>query len=103
MNATFTQFLSPKFGLFAGKIFTLDNFKGEFTGDLRNQFMNTALTFPMAGDLHCDLGVRRGSRRPAVGGRHPLGHGARRRRHAHEQRHLQGVPERRRWSSPSAR
>ena len=49
MNATFTQFLSPKFGLFAGKIFTLDNFKGEFAGDLRNQFMNTALTFPTAG------------------------------------------------------
>jgi porin len=46
MNATFTQFLSPKFGLFAGKIFTLDGFKGEFAGDLRNQFMNTGLTFP---------------------------------------------------------
>ena len=51
MNATFTQFLSPKFGLFAGKVFTLDGFKGEFTGDIRNQFMNTALAFPMAGDL----------------------------------------------------
>jgi len=48
MNATFTQFLSPKFGLFAGKIFTLDGFKGEFAGDIRNQFMNTGLAFPMA-------------------------------------------------------
>ena len=47
MNATFMQFLSPKFGLFAGKIFTLDSFKGEFAGDLRNQFMAAALTFPM--------------------------------------------------------
>ena len=47
------------------------------------------------GRPHCDIGVRRGSRRPAVGGRHPLGHGARRRRHAHEQRHLRGVPARR--------
>jgi porin len=48
MNATFMQFLSPKFGLIAGKIFTLDSFKGEFAGDIRNQFMNTALAFPMA-------------------------------------------------------
>ena len=51
MNATFMQFLSPKFGLLAGKVFTLDGFKGEFNGNLRTQFMNTALTFPMAGDL----------------------------------------------------
>jgi porin len=43
MNATFMQFLSPKFGLFAGKIFTLDSFKGEFAGDIRNQFMTAAL------------------------------------------------------------
>ena len=48
MNATFTQFLSTKFGVFAGKVFTLDGFKGEFSGDIRNQFMNTALAFPMA-------------------------------------------------------
>ena len=46
MNATFMQFLSPKFGLFAGKVFTLDGFKGEFAGDIRNQFMNLALAFP---------------------------------------------------------
>jgi porin len=48
MNATFMQFLSPKFGLLAGKVFTFDDFKGEFAGDLRNQFMNTGLGFPMA-------------------------------------------------------
>jgi porin len=47
MNATFMQFLSPKFGLFAGKVFTLDAFKGEFAGDIRDQFMTAALSFPM--------------------------------------------------------
>jgi porin len=51
MNATFTQFLSTKFGVFAGKVFVLDSFKGEFSGDIRNQFMNTAVAFPMALDL----------------------------------------------------
>ena len=51
MNATFTQFLSTKFGVFAGKVFVLDGFKGEFTGDIRNQFMNTAIAFPLALDL----------------------------------------------------
>jgi porin len=51
MNATFTQFLSTKFGVFAGKVFVLDGFKGEFTGDIRNQFMNTAVAFPLALDL----------------------------------------------------
>ena len=48
MNATFMQFLSPKFGLVAGKIFTVDGAHGEFTGNFRTQFENTALTFPMA-------------------------------------------------------
>jgi porin len=48
LNATFMQFLSPKFGLFAGKIFTLDGFKGEFSGDIRNQFMNLGLVIPAA-------------------------------------------------------
>ena len=33
MHATFTQFLSPKFGLVAGKIFTLDAGAGEFTSN----------------------------------------------------------------------
>ena len=46
-NATFMQFLSPKFGLIAGKIFTLDAAHGEFTGDYRSQFMNTGLVLPM--------------------------------------------------------
>lgn len=46
MNATFTQFLSPKFGLFAGKIFTLDAAAGEFAGNYRTQFMNTGLVIP---------------------------------------------------------
>ena len=48
MDATFTQFLSTKFGLFAGKVFTYDAFKGEFAGDIRNQFMSPAASFPMA-------------------------------------------------------
>ena len=51
MNATFMQFLSTKFGLVAGKIFTADGFAGEFAGDLRQQFMNTGLSFPMAAAL----------------------------------------------------
>jgi porin len=51
MHATFTQFLSPKLGLTAGKIFTVDGAHGEFTGNYRTQFLNTALTFPMAGAL----------------------------------------------------
>jgi len=46
LHSTFTQFLSPKFGLFAGKVFTVDGFKGEFAGDIRNQFMNLGLSFP---------------------------------------------------------
>src|SRR3990172_12074662 len=47
MNATFTQFLSPKFGLFAGKIFTFDAFKGEFAGEPRTQFRNAGGNYPM--------------------------------------------------------
>jgi porin len=45
-NLTITQFLSPKFGLVAGKIFLLDAFQGEFYGNYRTQFMNAALNFP---------------------------------------------------------
>ena len=48
MHATFTQFLSPKFGLVAGKIFTLDSGAGEFAGNYRTQFLNTGLGFPMS-------------------------------------------------------
>jgi porin len=49
MNATFMQFLSPQFGLIAGKINTFDpTLSGqEFYGDYRTQFLNTAFIFPM--------------------------------------------------------
>jgi porin len=45
-NATFTQFLSTKFGLFAGKINLFDAFNQEFYGDYHTQFLNTAFNFP---------------------------------------------------------
>jgi porin len=48
MSATFTQFLSPKFGLFAGKINTLDLAFTRFTGDYRSQFLNLGMNIPMA-------------------------------------------------------
>ena len=51
MHATFMQFLSPKFGLVAGKFFTLDGNPGEFTGNYRTQFLNGALAFPLTGAL----------------------------------------------------
>jgi len=47
MHATFTQFLSPKFGMFLGKIYALDGLHGEFSGNYRDQFWNTGLTIPM--------------------------------------------------------
>jgi porin len=46
-NAALTQFLSPKFGLTAGKFNLLDSGETEFYGDYRTQFMNTAFNFPM--------------------------------------------------------
>jgi porin len=51
VNATFMQFLSPKFGLLAGKVDLIDGFQGEFTGNYRTQFLNAALTFPLSGAL----------------------------------------------------
>jgi porin len=51
MHATFMQFLSPQFGLVAGKFFTVDGFQGEFSGNYRTQFQNGALTLPLAGAL----------------------------------------------------
>jgi porin len=48
MHATVTQFLSPKFGLLAGKIYTLDAGAGEFAGNYRTQFLNTGLGLPMS-------------------------------------------------------
>jgi porin len=41
-NFTFTQFLSPQFGLLAGKINTFDLSETEFYGDYRTQFENEA-------------------------------------------------------------
>jgi porin len=51
MQATFMQFLSPHAGLVAGKLFMLDGFQGEFSGNYRTQFLNTALTIPLAAAL----------------------------------------------------
>jgi hypothetical protein len=51
MHATFTQFVSPKLGFLAGKIFAVDAMRGELTGNYRTQFENTGLTFPMAAAL----------------------------------------------------
>jgi porin len=45
-NATFMQFLSTKFGLVMGKIYTLDGFQGEFAGNYRTQFMNPGWSSP---------------------------------------------------------
>lgn len=50
-SASLTQFLNPKFGLLAGKIYTLDLMHGEFYGNYQSQFMNTALSIPMAFSL----------------------------------------------------
>src|SRR5271169_6482513 len=46
-NATLTQFLSPQFGVIAGKINTLDLGATEFYGDYRTQFLNAVFNFPM--------------------------------------------------------
>jgi porin len=48
MQASFMQFLSPKFGLLAGKFFTLVDDTGQFTGNFRTQFMDTGLAIPMS-------------------------------------------------------
>jgi porin len=47
MNATLTQFFSPQFSLFAGKINMLDSAVTEFYGDYRTQFENAMFNFPM--------------------------------------------------------
>ena len=49
MNATFMQFLSTKFGLFAGKVNLVDPtiLGQEFYGDYQTQFLNAAFLFPM--------------------------------------------------------
>ncbi len=47
MNLTVMQFLSPQFGMVAGKINTLDAAETEFYGNYRTQFQNTGFNFPM--------------------------------------------------------
>lgn len=51
MEATFTQFLSPKFGLTMGKMNIFEFTPTEFYGNYHHQFMNTALNFSMAAAL----------------------------------------------------
>ena len=46
MNATLTQFFSPQFGLFAGKINMLDSAVTEFYGDYRTNSKTRCSTFP---------------------------------------------------------
>lgn len=48
---TFTQFLSPKFGVVAGKINTLDLASNYFYGDYRAGFLSTAINLPMVSAL----------------------------------------------------
>jgi porin len=46
-SLSFTQFLSTKFGLMLGKIYTLDLLAGEFYGNFHTQFMNTSMSLPI--------------------------------------------------------
>ena len=45
MNLTFAQFLSPKFGIVAGKLYTLTGDDNAFAHNFNQQFLNTALNF----------------------------------------------------------
>ena len=45
MNLTFMQFLSPKFGIVVGKLYTLGGDDNEFAHDIHSTFLNTALDF----------------------------------------------------------
>jgi porin len=47
MNASLSQFLSPQFGVTAGKFNIVDAGETEFYGNYRTQFMNAAFNFPM--------------------------------------------------------
>jgi len=51
LNATFTQFLHPKFGLFAGKVYTLDADANEFADDFHTKFLNMGLDINPVGAL----------------------------------------------------
>lgn len=48
MNLTFMQFLSPHFGLFVGKIYTLSGDDNDLAHDFRSTFMNAGLDLNMA-------------------------------------------------------
>ncbi len=45
MNLSFMQFLSPKFGIVVGKLYTLGGDNNEFAHDFHSTFTNTALDF----------------------------------------------------------
>ena len=45
MNLSIAQFLSPKFGIFAGKLYTLTGDDNAFAHNFDKQFLNTALNF----------------------------------------------------------
>jgi len=45
MNLTFAQFLSTRFGVFAGKMYTLGGDDNAFAHNYNTQFLNTALNF----------------------------------------------------------
>ncbi len=47
MNLSFMQFLSPKFGIVVGKLYTLGGDNNEFAHDFHSTFTNTALDFNM--------------------------------------------------------
>jgi porin len=47
MNLTFMQFLSPKFGIVVGKLYTLGGDNNEFAHDIRSTFLYTGLDFNM--------------------------------------------------------
>lgn len=51
MNLTIMQFFSEKFGIVAGKIYTLTADDNEFAHNYRTNFMNTGLDFNMTLDL----------------------------------------------------
>jgi porin len=47
MNLTFMQFLSPKFGIVVGKLYTLGGDDNEFAHDIHSTFLYTGLDFNM--------------------------------------------------------
>src|SRR5262249_53721467 len=51
MHLTFMQFLSPKFGMFAGKVYTLDADANEFADDYHGKFLNMGLDINTVGAL----------------------------------------------------